>query len=525
MSSRILSLLRRYWPELAYVALALGVWGWIVTEAFTTRSITYRPTSDYWEHTAALRSLLEDPLEPRNPQLATSASSPRFGPHFVLIALLARPFTDDPLDAMGLSSALNTALFVLGIYVFFRRYFADRLAPLFGLIVMFGSWFDAPHFSNVYKLSVFFSTAGYPSTAALAITLLGFALTLFAAHHPERRWIFGLLAVIWGYVFLTHPLTAALSLSGAVLIAVTEPGLPLRRRLVLAALPVAGLALAALWPYYPAFQMVAHRTVDEVASDVAEPLNQFYEWRTVRQTLGLAALGVPCILYLAVRRLRLFVVLGFASMIVPFLVGIYVQIPLRHRFILLAVFYLQIALVWLLLVFSGREAQLGTTTPQRRYAGAAIAAGLLVYAAWSNLAAAAERFAELEPGGSPTVKVGRTIGRLAGDQAVVMAGRQASWAIPTFGPRVVSLLHENPLVPDEGDRQLAVEAFYAKEGVSSADRDAILQHYGVTHVLLPERRTDLEPYLFSRGRPRSLPSGSRLFAITMKARRSPRMPR
>ena len=85
---------------------------------------------------------------------------------FLLVGLVAAllGFT----TIAGASFALAKVL--AGIFLFFRRYFRDARASLYGLIVMFGSWLaDAPHFSNVYKLSVFFSVAGYPSTSALAV--------------------------------------------------------------------------------------------------------------------------------------------------------------------------------------------------------------------------------------------------------------------------------------------------------------------------------------------------------------------
>ncbi len=158
---------------------------------------------------------------------------------------------------MAVAAVLNTALFLAGIWLFFRTYFRDARASLYGLVVMFGSWLQAPHFSNVYKLSVFFSDAGYPSTAALAITLLGLTLGVYllrdSADHP---WLLGLAAFGWAYLYITHPLTAMLAFTAAVLLAATEPGVTLKRRLWVAATVPAGVVLACFWPYYPALGMV-----------------------------------------------------------------------------------------------------------------------------------------------------------------------------------------------------------------------------------------------------------------------------
>ncbi|HEV8551328.1 MAG TPA: hypothetical protein VGQ57_19905, partial [Polyangiaceae bacterium] len=150
---------RRYYADLLFVALSLGVLAWLWHDAFSIRSGTYTPSSDYWEHASAVRALLDDPLHPRNPQVDSPESSPRFNPIYVLVAAVARLFGADMLATMGAVSVLNGVLFLAGIGCFFRAYFRDARAPLFALIVMFGSWYDAPHFSNVYSLPVFFATA------------------------------------------------------------------------------------------------------------------------------------------------------------------------------------------------------------------------------------------------------------------------------------------------------------------------------------------------------------------------------
>jgi hypothetical protein len=182
--ARVLACARRGWPDISFALLSLAILLWVARDALGTRVATFSASSDYWEHAAALRALIEDPLRPANPQLVSDASSPRFGPHYVLIALAARALDLDAFGAMSLAALVNVALFLAGIECFFRSYFGSRLAPLFGLIVLLGSWLDPPHFSNVYQLAVLFSVASYPSTAALGISWLGFALTLRALRSP-----------------------------------------------------------------------------------------------------------------------------------------------------------------------------------------------------------------------------------------------------------------------------------------------------------------------------------------------------
>src|SRR5439155_18009629 len=137
--------------------------GW---DAFHYRLVTFGKGLDYWEHTATLRALLDDPWHPPNPQLVSPATSPRFGPHYIAIAVFGRLLGLDAVQAAGVAAVTNVALFLAGIAVFFRLYFRDARASLYGLIVMLAGWWRAWDYSNVYQLRVMFDVASYPSMAA-----------------------------------------------------------------------------------------------------------------------------------------------------------------------------------------------------------------------------------------------------------------------------------------------------------------------------------------------------------------------
>ena len=218
------TLFRRYWASTLFVLCALGIWGWISWEAAYVRMVTWEGGADYWEHSATLHALIENPWHPRHPHLSTDAGSPRFGPQFLLVALIARAVGWDAMQAMTLAAVLNTLLFLCGIRLFFRSYFRHPLAPLYGLLVMFGGWWVGFHFSNVYSLPMLFLVASFPSTTALGLTLLGFALAVRVLRGQVARPRLALVAVgLWaGAVFIIHPLTAMMSLSGALVLAVSE---------------------------------------------------------------------------------------------------------------------------------------------------------------------------------------------------------------------------------------------------------------------------------------------------------------
>ncbi|HET9931382.1 MAG TPA: hypothetical protein VFQ35_11865, partial [Polyangiaceae bacterium] len=84
---------------------------------------------------------------------------------------------------------------------------------------------------------------------------------------------------------------------------------------------------------------------------------------------------------------------------------------------------------------------------------------------------------------SANVRYAARAAEVAGPGAVILADAQTSWPIPTFGPKVLLIFHNNPLVTDEGERIVHVAHFLNPE-TNEADRRETIQKYGVTHLLL-----------------------------------------
>jgi hypothetical protein len=515
---KALGFARTYWSDAVYVLCSLALLAWVAWDAIYARSITWKSGSDYWEHSAVLRAWIQNLANPEHPMIGGEVSSPRFSPHFLIVAVLARLLGVDAIGAMSIAEVLNTALLLVGIYVFFRTYFRSRLASLFGLLVMFGSWLDAPHFSNVYKLDVYFSVAGYPSNATLAVTLITFTIAVIVLRSErERRGLLGLLAVLFGYIYITHPLTAMMSLTGALILAAVEPGIARRRRVLVGGSVVAGLLLSALWPYYPAIRMVTGGTVDRVSNDIEEgsfTLHPFYAPDMMFDIVGYAIVGVALIPYFLIRRKQLFLALGPLPLLAVFLANAFVQLPLGHRFILLATFYFQASLVWLLLRLVSRDtlAAAWWKAPAVRALVASAIGIFFVYLAYDNVKDARKRFTRaMLVRESPTVRFGRRVAELVGPNAVVLADKLTSWSLPTFGTHVVAFHHRNPLVPDALERNAAVARFLGS--ASDDKREEILERYKVTHVIVSGRRGSADRFLSGRGSVQLLPGDSRLYTL------------
>jgi hypothetical protein len=528
---RVLAWLGRHAWDIAFVVLGLALVVWIADDAFGARVVTLSQGADYWEHSATLRELIDHPFSPRNPHLNSPDPSPRFVPSFIFTALVARALHFDALDAMGLAATFNMLLLVAGIFGFFRTYFRDARASLIGFVVAFGSWYDAWHFSNVYQLKILFSTAPYPSTTALGLSLLGFTLTLRVLRNGPGRFGFALLTACWALVAITHPLTALLGFSGGVLLALTEPGVPLALRLKVAATVPLGLAISFLWPYFSMRRVLvggSHDQVEAVSRSLAgAPLEEaggklhpFYRRDGFVRSLGAALVGIPVSLYLLVRRQHLFIPLGAAAMALPFVVNAYVPLPLGHRFILLAVFYLQVALVYLFMKFLPAAPEAFSFVNRRwgRWPAFALIVLCLLVLAKINIEAAlgrlgysARRMHGTEVSGN--IRYAQRAAELAGPGAVILADAQTSWPVPTFGPKVLLIFHNNPLVTDEGERIVHV-AHFMNPDAPDADRRETIAKYGITHVLLKRNQVHRIERFLSQAESRvQLPGGYWLYTL------------
>lgn len=531
------SFLGKNWSDLAFVLLSVALFLWVTKDAFSTRIVTLSQSADYWEHSATLRALLDDPWHPKNPHLVSPASSPRFVPPFLLAALFARALGLDALGAMGVLSCLNLVLLLSGIFLFFRSYFGDARASLYGLIVMFASWYDGWHFSNVYQLKVLFSVVSYPSTAALGLSLLGFTLTLRALRQaPSMGWLVAT-ALCWAVVIITHPLTAMLGLSGAVLLALTVPRVSWKARTRVGAAIFAGGMLAFFWPYFSVSGVLRGGGQEEASAIVRELVNQsdfepkvrlhqFYREQGLLHALGLALLGLPICLFLMASRRHWFISLGALAMLLPFVINAYRPLPLGHRFILLAVFFLQTAVVWLLLKLSRGSpgAWRIFTVGFRGWVSGALVGGLLLSISWWNIEAARGRLAysarRMGNAESSNVRYARRVGQIAGSAGVVLADPLSAWPVPTFGPKVLLLLHGNPLLNDEPERKVAVARFLRSSTTDQA-RLEIVEQWGVTHVLVRRAAAQrIGTFLSRHGRRQTLPGGYLLYALRHGSRPS-----
>lgn len=242
---------------LIYVALASAFFGWIATYSFGQPLVNDVPNADIWQHLATIGALMQDPVSPPNPFVATSDSSRLFGPYWWVVAVTARAFGLTPMQAYGLGAVLSLTLFVSSIWAFACAYYRSAAGPLALLAVVVAGWIIPPVYTGYYDPLSLMTGAAYPATMSVAAMLFQWAVTIRLLEGGSLRRYGVAQALVVAFAVATHPFTAAVALLGTACFALLWPQAKRDGRLMLAWTTAAGLGLAALWPFFNPYAVLA----------------------------------------------------------------------------------------------------------------------------------------------------------------------------------------------------------------------------------------------------------------------------
>lgn len=240
-----------FWISVAFIVTAVGL---SVSRYYHATTLL---GADYWEHAAALRALLGDPVEPGAPHVSGEHGSARYMPYYLALAMVGRVFNMDAHQVMGLAAIVSTILFGSGVYVFSLRYFKDRRAPLFTLAVLLGGWGVAWLWSNVYQLRDLLYVAAFPSFFVFALTFYILYIVVAALENSARntdRYIW--LVFASSLALVSHPLTGIFALFFAAVVAVLHGAAQTRVRVQLVAAISLGAVLVEVWPYFSTWGVI-----------------------------------------------------------------------------------------------------------------------------------------------------------------------------------------------------------------------------------------------------------------------------
>ncbi len=441
---------------------------------------------DFWDHSAAVSALMRDLIHPRHAQLAIEQPFAFFTPYSLMVASAARLSGLASIDALALFGLFNGALLVYGL----RRYLramgvADEQGVLFYgiLCVLFlwgaGGW----AYSGFFHAGILKFVLPYPSAFATGLALLGLALNRTLREPGVSLLMLAVLAILT-IVMLTHPVAFIFMVAGLFADAITRSRRRAEAILMVVILILAAVAVSLLWPYYPFLRLALGAANVYHASNGVMYLNILGATWPVIVLLPFAGrlLTKACNRPLVVTAILL--------------LGLYVVAGIVHKYSYGRV----ISYVMLLaqLVIAQRIAQwdhaLFERPTVRRYGPPLIL--LALCALW--LGEIQATLTRTLTAANSLVKGRTEMRRMSFGHldflrnriepgSVVLANLETSWIIPTFGAKVVALLHPHAFIEDLERRGQDLAAFFAA-GTPPELRQRTIERYGVRYILLSKTR-------------------------------------
>lgn len=204
--------------------------------------------ADFGVHAGTVEQLRRSLLHPADPMVDVHSGSPYFTPYTVVLGAIAKLTGWSGITTMSAAAPVCAALFLYGLYRFVRTFTDRSWAPVVALPLVVLMWGTQPLvWSGFLNFRGLPQILPYPSTFAIGLTLLWWALLTAAIDHP-RLWRWLVVGALFGIIVLVHPFTTVSAAIGALAIGLCRLK-SLRLHLVLVAVAVA-VAVALVWPYY-----------------------------------------------------------------------------------------------------------------------------------------------------------------------------------------------------------------------------------------------------------------------------------
>jgi hypothetical protein len=449
------------------------------------------PYSDGPEHGAAIRELARNLAHPSDPMLANHpGNSPRFVPSILIMALMMRLTGLDVLTVLKLFLPLYFLLFLIAAALFTKEYFDDSGQASWSLAALLFLWGTGWMGANAYMFSAILYTAYFPSLVAFSLALLALYCQLRFLR-VENGTLRVLQVLLGSTAFVNHPPTGVFFLICSALLYL-ERSVPIKKACFYFLIVVVGALFAAfLWPYYDFLPNLLKIASGAMAGTADYSLTRDYLYQKPLLRSGPALIGIPLALLFAYQRRYLFLAGGFILFCCLYRMGSLYKISLAERYIFFIICMLQLAFSRACReCFSGFRSRssfsfktaCGWFLVILLITGTAIQA-VLVYRQFLLPAFIISNDHRSLSYFSPN-HMQRDLGNYLKEGDVVLSDLYTSWSVPVYtGAKIIALYHTSPHIHDNQERIQAIETFF-NSATSSAARKRILEHYGVTHILL-----------------------------------------
>jgi len=463
-----------------YVVCSLGLFAlWIRYYIFDPFGFD-TPDRDTWHHVAVLRELMAAPFNPENPHIPTNEPSRYFTPLNVFAAILGNLFGLSPYSLFGLLGAANCFAFVIGCWVFARRYYVMRWSPIALLLSLLFVWGLQRGHTGLHNYATFLTSAAYPATIVFVLGLFQWTLAISAVADQKNRGI-RLIALmgVTTLTLITHQLSGVITGVIAASLAAFYSRAAIRPKMMTLAAMVLGALLTLTWPYF---------NIIDVLTSTSDP-----RWTSSNKAIVARPtaflLGAPALIgFLGFRkeenawRYELLLPAIFFSLIYLFL-----EIQgnvIAHRVFPAAVLVGQLGVVWFVLEYFSTDRRSPNT---RKTIAAALC--LVCFASVSDATIRRLHDLKVRAANGPLRETAGSMAEAIGPGSIAFATENIVFPLQSTGVRVVSIPRPEPVAPSLAARQAATDRFFDSH-TSEAERRKLISRWQATHAVFTT--TDLQ---------------------------------
>lgn len=454
-------------PILAFWVLGGAVYGAIALH-FGSGHFLDQASRDLWQHLAALRALIADPVSPSNPFVATDEGSRHFHPYWVSLAIAARAVGWNEWQALACGGFVSAGVLLAGIYAFGRAFYRSPWGPIALLAAMLLSWFMPISHTGYHSPETLIEGIAYPAALLVGLSLLLWAAIIRGLTRPLMAL---LVAPLTAFMLATHQLGAVIGFIGAGCFILLWPDGCWKARASLISAMLAGIALSLLWPY--------HSPIDAIAK-AGNPTwtggLDFYSPRFIFTAFFPSLIGLWGLLRPRFRRAGFPVLAAFCLFTGIFSLGPFGYL-IATRFVMPAVLMLQIGVAALLFEYRGLapRAKLGLFI----LACVSIQGHLLMTQRYLSLELA--NYARVGSAYDAALALTRDIP----DGEPIAAHDVAAWPIVATGQRASSVPWPEPMIADLALRQTDTERLF-DPALTGHDRIALARRWGVRTLVVDD---------------------------------------
>lgn len=482
--TRGLALWVRLGPRERYLVFSVGL-----ILAYSVLFLFYVPgkTDDYWDHTAAVRAMIENLRTPAHPLFAGPYTGDRgFNPYLLFLAIFSCVTGLSSFSVLKVGAIVNLLLLCTGVYLFAASYAKSREAAVWMLVAYLFFW--------TTRGATMREWAYYPSFFVMSVTFLFWYVVVGYLRNGTQTVLYLAIAVGW-VLWLSHQLQAGVAFGNGILLAyLDENASRARRWMVALVLPMLVIALGECWPYFSSLKFLLRDFANVGIGNREAGHTMAGELRFYSFILGPNVLGILLVMLIKPstrleRFLRVSIMCSFVSWAVLFLVQSQYATTVVGNIGNMAAMRVGLALTPL-------TSQPGGFIPLRSPRDRQIRNGLLVVLSLTMLlqvkytlgwirqfywTAEGTRYRQMV---SDYTHMLRYIGPLD----VVLSDTWTSWQLPTFTGKIISRpaghqLDYNVRYPELRHRAADLETFFAPETPDEVRR-SLIEKYGVKFVLI-----------------------------------------